>query len=148
MAGITKLINGNIIDKSNEKVDLNDEKYQGKLIGLYFTAHWCPPCRGFTPILTEFYKNYHEEKNFEIIFISSDQDEKSFNEYYNEMPWLALDYNDRKTKEELGNKFHVTGIPKLIFLDVDSGDIVCEDGRQQVQSIDPEGKDFPWKSEK
>ncbi len=21
-----------------------------KVIGIYFSAHWCPPCRGFTPV--------------------------------------------------------------------------------------------------
>ena len=26
-----------------------------KLIGFYFSAHWCPPCRLFTPVLAEFY---------------------------------------------------------------------------------------------
>jgi thiol-disulfide isomerase/thioredoxin len=25
------------------------------VIGLYFSAHWCPPCRGFTPHLAETY---------------------------------------------------------------------------------------------
>ena len=26
-----------------------------ELIGIYFGAHWAPPCRLFTPSLTEFY---------------------------------------------------------------------------------------------
>ncbi|CAF4876620.1 unnamed protein product, partial [Rotaria sp. Silwood1] len=82
MVGVAKLFDGHILDKSNQEVNLNDEKYKGKVIGLYFSAHWCPPCRGFTPILIDFYKKHSEDKNFEIIFISSDNDEESFNDYY------------------------------------------------------------------
>ena len=40
MAGIAKLFDGHIVNKSNEEVDLNDEKYKGKIIGLYFSARW------------------------------------------------------------------------------------------------------------
>ena len=29
---------------------------QGKsVVGLYFSAHWCPPCKGFTPQLAKKY---------------------------------------------------------------------------------------------
>jgi nucleoredoxin len=58
----------------------------------------CPPCRGFTPQLVQFYNKHHVSKNFEIIFVSSDQDEAHFNEYYNEMPWLALTFSNRELK--------------------------------------------------
>jgi hypothetical protein len=40
MAGIAKLFSGHIINRSNEEVDLNEERYKGKIFGLYFSAHW------------------------------------------------------------------------------------------------------------
>jgi len=97
-------------------------------------------------VLVEFYKKSNKEKNFEIIFISSDRDEKSFDEYYKDMPWLTLDFKERKKKEELGKKFNVTGIPTFILLDGDSGNIICRDARNQVQHQDNQGENFPWKS--
>jgi thiol-disulfide isomerase/thioredoxin len=68
--------------------------------GLYFSAHWCPPCRGFTPVLKKLYETKSDEdgKKLQIVFISSDRDENSFNEYFGEMPWIALKYNDRDGK--------------------------------------------------
>lgn len=71
---------------------------EGKTVGLYFSAHWCPPCRGFTPKLAEFYKKHHAEKKFEIVFVSSDRTEGDFGEYYKDMPWLALPFSDRSRK--------------------------------------------------
>ena len=31
------------------------EALKDKYVALYFSAHWCPPCRGFTPKLSEWY---------------------------------------------------------------------------------------------
>jgi hypothetical protein len=61
------------------------------------------------------------------------------------MPWLALDYKEREKKEDLADKFSVSGIPKFILLDGDSGDIICSDGRDQLQNKDKKGEKFPWK---
>jgi len=40
MAGIAKLFDGHILNKSNKEIDLNKKKYKGMIIGLYFSAHW------------------------------------------------------------------------------------------------------------
>ena len=54
---------------------LNGKKY--KL--LYFSAHWCPPCRGFTPELAKTYAKLKADgKDFELVFISSDRSEDGF----------------------------------------------------------------------
>ncbi len=76
-------------------------------MGLYFSAHWCPPCRAFTPKLGEAYTNLvNEGKKFEVIFISSDQDEEGFQEYFSEMPFKALAFKDRATKDALAKVVH------------------------------------------
>lgn len=62
------------------------------MICLCFSASWCPPCHQFTPILAEFYNKHHIDKNFEIVFVSGDQSEQQFQEYFAEMPWLAVSF--------------------------------------------------------
>merc|ERR1712099_145327 len=60
-----------------------------KAVGIYFSAHWCPPCRGFTPKLAEMSKDAFEAKGMKIVFVSSDRDESSFSEYYGEASMAA-----------------------------------------------------------
>jgi len=107
---------------------------------IYFSAHWCPPCRGFTPKLAEYYKTHKDKHNFEVVFVSSDKAQDDFNAYWGEMPWLALPFEDRTTKDKLSKQYKVSGIPTLVVLD-NQGKTVTTEGRGKV-SADPEG--FPW----
>jgi len=103
-------------------------------IGIYFSAHWCPPCRGFTPVLAERYKGLKDAgKKVEIVFVSSDRDEAAFNDYHAEMPWLALPFADRARKQELSSKYGVSGIPTLVFVDA-NGELITDEGRGAVSS--------------
>ncbi|CAN0892984.1 Probable nucleoredoxin 1 [Linum grandiflorum] len=104
-----------VVDKSGAKVQVSE--LVGKTILLYFSAHWCAPCRKFTPKLI---KAYHEIKpksnnNFEVIFISSDRDQPSFDEYFSTMPWLAVPF-DPDTKTVIQKKFKIAGIPAVVAI--------------------------------
>ena len=49
------------------------------VVAVYFSAHWCPPCRQFAPALAQVYADMKAAgKKFEIVFVSSDQDESGF----------------------------------------------------------------------
>ena len=78
--------------KTNEDI----KKY--KVVAMYFSGNWCPPCRGFTPLLRKFYTAVNEKgKNFQIIYVSVDQDESEFKHAFKGMPWVGLPYSyDRK----------------------------------------------------
>ncbi len=110
---------------------------------VFFSAHWCPPCRGFTPTLSTFYTNLKAKGiDFELVFVSSDRDEAGFTEYYSEMPFLALPYSNRAAKDALAAQFKVRGIPSLFVLNA-AGETITAKGREAVTS-DPNGDDFPW----
>ncbi len=103
----------------------------GKLIGLYFSAHWCPPCREFTPVLADFYNKVNANgKQIEIIFVSRDESIYEFNDYYEEMPWLTLSFEDLRTNT-LKKEYECKGIPYLVILRSD-GSLVTKTGRVDV----------------
>ena len=97
--------------------------------------------------MIDFYNKYSKEKKFEIIFVSSDEDKESFDEYYKDMPWLKLDHQAQDKKDELDEKFGVSGIPTLILLNGHSGDIISKDARKKIQTDDKTGEHFPWKQD-
>lgn len=82
-------------DGKDVEVNLGDATY----IGLYFSASWCPPCRKFTPVLAEFYKEVNKDKKqIEIIFLTSDNSETDWASYCTHMPWVVTKIGDsRKT---------------------------------------------------
>ena len=88
MAAAAQIL-GTVIDHDDKEINI-EKQLKGKIVGLYFSAYWCRTCQGFTPILIDFYKQYHDAKNFEIVFVSVDKE--SFFEYFKEMPWLAKSY--------------------------------------------------------
>ncbi|CAE8606321.1 unnamed protein product, partial [Polarella glacialis] len=59
-------------DKTGKPFDAQ-QLTSSDVIAFYFSAHWCPPCRQFTPLLKKFQETLlsHGEKSLKIIFVSS-----------------------------------------------------------------------------
>lgn len=105
----------------------------GKTVGLYFSAQWCIPCVKFDPKLISIYqkiKQTPEGEDFEIVFVSHDRDQESFDSYFDKMPWLALPFGDPAAKD-LAKHFDVKGIPCLVILGPD-GKTVTKQGRNLI----------------
>ncbi|EAN86318.1 putative tryparedoxin 1 [Trypanosoma cruzi] len=115
----------------------------GKTVFFYFSASWCPPCRGFTPTLVEFYEKFRESKNFEVVLVTWDDEEEAYNGYFAKMPWLAIPFSSRAELEALRSTFGVETIPTVIAVNADTGAVVSTKGRERLLT-DPEGKNFPW----
>ncbi|XP_063973359.1 nucleoredoxin-like isoform X2 [Diachasmimorpha longicaudata] len=111
--------------------------------GVYFSAHWCPPCKAFTPQLVDTYQRIRERgHNFEVIFVSSDRSEESYNVHTESMPWLRIPFNQEERRKKLAIALDVQAIPTLVILD-SRDNIITLEGRAELLE-DPEGLNFPW----
>ena len=101
-----------------------DSTLAGKdLVLFYFSAHWCPPCRQFTPMLKDFYEVsmdttmdmvniilvLQEVEGLEIVFVSSDRSPEDMHSYMKEShgEWLAVEHNSvvaNNLKQKYGEK--------------------------------------------
>ena len=113
------------------KVD-KSKIFEAPLIGLYFSALWCPPCVGFNPLMIDFYQKANKDAvNIEVIFCSLDEDEEDFNQYIKKLPFPAIDYSDPKL-EDLSTAFEIETIPVLIIFDK-FGNLIDVNGRMAIQ---------------
>ena len=73
-----------------------------------------------------------------MVFLSSDENQQSFDGYFGSMPWLALPYDQRGLKETLSKKYKVKGIPTLVLIDGETATTLSADGIETVMG-DPKG---------
>lgn len=102
------------------------------IVLLYFSASWCGPCKGFSPMLAEFYTKAAESNGVRIVFVSSDKDQPSFDAYFSTMPWYALPQTANDIQKKLATILQIQGIPSVIVLEAKSGKFITDDGRNHV----------------
>jgi nucleoredoxin len=126
---IASLVKGDLVNSRNgvlhPYVDAEFEKK--KVIALYRSAHWCGPCRQFTPKLVAYYNRVaaaHPE--FEVLFVSDDKSASAMEGYMREdqMPWPALSYAKVAGNQSL-TKYFGDSIPCLVVVDA-NGKIISD----------------------
>lgn len=115
------------------KGDLDGPAVEGtpKYTALYFSAHWCPPCRLFTPKLVKWYKEFKaKHPQFELVFVSSDRDEAAMQKYIKDtgMPWPVVKFD--RAQSEAFRKFSSDGIPYLTLIGEDGKDLTGLPGNE------------------
>ena len=118
---LVRLQNGNLVSGYDE------ELAPKQIYGLYFSAHWCGPCRKFTPQLVAYYNQIaHDHPEFEIIFVSADKSADGMATYMREtgMPWPAIEYSKLASVPAL-QKYAGKGIPDLVIVDA-SGKVLAD----------------------
>lgn len=111
---------------------------------IYFACESSLPSRKFTPTLKVFHKMHAQSKGFEIVFVSDDPDEDTFNRYYSEMPWLAVPYECRDVAAALRRKLQIPAVAPSLVVVGRNGDIATVDGRSKVMENFSTCARFPW----
>jgi nucleoredoxin len=101
-----------LLNNNNTPLPTSEVLHNARLIGLYFSAHWCGPCRSFTPMLAEMYEHLKDVRpthGLEIVFVSGDRDANSFQQYFSSMPWQAIPFDHLRHVKQSLNRTYVNG---------------------------------------
>jgi thiol-disulfide isomerase/thioredoxin len=115
-----------------EPVPLAEALGGKEFVLLYVSAHWCPPCRKFTPMLANWYQTVKSQ--VEVVFLSCDHDDKGFQSYFASHPWMAVAYDD-DARESIQAAIRVQGIPRLVVLSGETGKVIVDNAVGQPLDI-------------
>jgi nucleoredoxin len=118
-----------LVNAEGKPMELDGLK--GKVVAVYFSAHWCPPCRTFTPELVKF--AHENQAKLAVVFVGCDRTPAQMFAYMKEakMPWGAVPFKPM-TDQALIKENDVKAIPTMVifgkdgkWLRKDHGDLVA-----------------------
>jgi thiol-disulfide isomerase/thioredoxin len=117
---ILRELDGKIVKLPKGRKHRLDPRRPPEFLALYFSAGWCGPCHGFSPVLKRFYERNkkHVGRRFELVWVSSDRSEAAMQEYLSEyeFPWLAVAWPSLP-EVPVTRALNIHGIPCVVVLD-------------------------------
>ncbi len=112
---LAKIFNEKLTDAEGKPVKF-DNYTQAKYTLVYFSAHWCSPCRAFTPELVKFFEANNKKGKLQVILASSDQTKEDMEKYMKsaKMPWGGF-LEKGADIGDIGDE--ITGIPRYRVFD-------------------------------
>jgi len=128
-ASLSDLFGNTLFDADGNPVGIEAIEKKA-IIGIYFSAQWCPACATFTPLLLSAYQELQEaQKSFEVVLVSYDHSSADMFAHMTHyaMPWLAVPHGGDKAVA-LAERYDVRLIPTLIIIDRE-GNTISMNGR-------------------
>jgi thiol-disulfide isomerase/thioredoxin len=97
---------------------------------LYFSAEWCPPCRRFSPLLSDFALKNADDLN--VLFCSHDSSEQSMQSFAKGKHFGVLPFQ-HPSLQTLNQVLGITMLPSVIVIDSKTGKTITTWGRACVQ---------------
>lgn len=127
------------------KMFKTEDVLKNKLVLVYFSASWCPPCRAFTPKLVEFYKKAAKQHEIAVVLVGWDKTADAMKAYMKKygMPWYAVPFGAPENAA-LKKELRVNGIPSLAVYDK-TGRLLSGNARWDVMILGTKAVDA-WQS--
>eukprot|EP00954_Amorphochlora_amoebiformis_P007842 606788-Amorphochlora_amoeboformis.AAC.1 len=119
-------------------VDTANTLKNTSVLGIYYSASWCGPCKKFTPLLSAVYEKKRAlGKGFDCVFVCRDTGKKGWEkekEYYNKMPFKAIPFEAVNVQKKMLSKIlpKPKAIPHLQLIDAATGEIIEENARHSI----------------
>mmetsp|Transcript_45835 Transcript_45835/g.146199 ORF Transcript_45835/g.146199 Transcript_45835/m.146199 type:complete len:175 (-) Transcript_45835:913-1437(-) len=135
-----------LLDSEGQPVAL--ERIKGKILGVYFSAGWCPPCKSFSPVLNDFLAG--NSTRFDVVYVSSDHSEGEMRKTLERKRFLRVPYGST-CRSHLQRALGVNALPTLAIVDGSTGKVITTWGRAAMKSNEDgcldaweEGKSGHW----
>ena len=110
----TFIASGQELSSSQQALDQEIKKHQGKVIYLDFWASWCKPCRKSFPWMNKL-QNQFSKQDFTIISVNLDAQRKLADKFLQENPAdFAVIYDP---KGKIASHFQIKGMPSSVLFD-------------------------------